>query len=196
MFEKHEAEAYINIKAPSELKNRIQCSIENRRRNIVKQNVAWICAAACIMLMFLSVGFQGNGGVSVFVNGSNLSEQAVILSDASNTVMAASSMVRSAEPHIQIPLEIHVEKEAYIKVSQGVLQEADGTVLNDQESETIFGTDQTEVKLKEDQLVYWIITGNVPEEAECIITVGKKEYTYVVEFQEEQDFFSIKQRNK
>ena len=186
MFEKHEAEAYINITAPSELKNRIWRSIENRRRNIMKQNVVWISAAACIMLMFLSVGFPGNGGVSVFVNGSNLSEKSVILSEASNTVMAASSMVRSTEPQIQIPLEIHVEKEAYIKVSRGVLQEADGTVLNDQESETIFETDQRVVKLKEDQLVYWIITGNVPEEAECTITVGKKEYTYVVEFQEEQ----------
>ena len=196
MFEKHEVEAYINITAPSELKNRIWRSIENRRRNIMKQNVVWISAAACIMLMFLSVGFPGNGGVSVFVNGSNLSEQAVILSDASNTVMTASSMVRSMEPQIQIPLEIHVTKETHIKVSQGVLQETDGAVLNDQESEMIFETDRTEVKLKEDQLVYWIITGNVPEEVECTITVGKKEYTYVVEFQEEQDFFSIKQRNK
>lgn len=194
MFEKHEAEAYINITAPSELKNRIWRSIENRRRSIMKQNVVWISAAACIMLMFLSVGFPGNSGVSVLVNGFELSEQAVILSDVSNTVMAASSMVRSAEPQIQIPLEIHVEKEAYIRVSQGVLQEADGTMLNDQESEMVFETDQKKVKLKEAQLVYWIITGNVPKEAECTITVGKKEYTYVVEFQKEKNFFSIKRK--
>ena len=84
--------------------------------------------------------------MSVLVNGFELSEQAVILSDVSNTVMAASSMVRSAEPQIQIPLEIHVEKEAYIRVSQGVLQEADGTMLNDQESEMVFETDQKKSK--------------------------------------------------
>ena len=51
MFQEKEIEAYKQIKAPVELKNRIQISIEQQRKKIRKQQIRFIAVAATFVIL-------------------------------------------------------------------------------------------------------------------------------------------------
>ena len=58
----------------------------------------------------------------------------------------------------------------------------------DESSEEIKNLD-----ISEPTVIYWCVNGNSNSIPKCTITVGDKEYTYVIEFDEDKSVFIIKQ---
>jgi len=185
MFKRQQIEAYKGITAPPELKKRILRSVEKRRKRFLQQSAAWAMAAACLTVAIWGAGFWQNGSAVVFVNGLEVTRQAIDLAVDSDQEVAMASMARSVEPQIQIPLEIKVktQKHTHISVSEGRLQTAKATM-----SEEAFA----ELEITEGGLVYWTLPADANTPAVCEIKTGGKKYTYTVEFQEKTASFIIR----
>ena len=185
MFQSKDIEAYKSIKAPQQLKNRIRMSVEQQKRNVIRQSVALVSAATCFVLVFLAGGFLPGKGTVISVNDVMISHQAVELENVAGDGVVMASRARSMAPQIQIPLEMHVKEEAHMSVSQGMLQKEVETG-----SESM---NTTELDITDSQVVYWTVTGDFSSPAICTIMEGRKEYVYLIEFNEEESVFTIKQ---
>lgn len=185
MFQEKDIEAYQSIKAPTELKNRIKLSVRQQRRSLVRQGVTWVSAAACLaMVVFSGYSLRGSAGI-LSIGDTAVSYQAVELNEFAVHSPAVASRGRSVEPQVQIPLEITATEEVHISISQGILQK---TVETSTESEPL-----TEMKVPASGIVYWLVNGNADNPPTITITTGRKEYVYVMEFEEETAVFTIKQ---
>lgn len=189
MFRENDIEAYSKIKAPIQLKSRILLSVESQRKKMTRQTTAWVSAVACLAIMFFAGRFMYGNDTVVSVNQVAVSYQAIDLNDVSGLSMAVMSRGRSSVQQIQIPLEINVTKDTYVKVSQGTLQKANITDSSTNNS----SNNISETLLSESSVVYWIVNGMISDPPACTITVGEKEYVYLVEFDEEEAVFTIRQ---
>ena len=182
MFQKKDIEAYQEVKAPVELKNRIRSSMEQQRRRIRKQQMTVLAAAACLA-MIVSVGGMFDPSTIISVNDVAVSNRAVELETSGYYSLATANEGRSCEFQLSVPMEIQVTEETQICVSQGTLQ----MVETDMASEAI-----TEMEISESTVIYWMVNGDTDSIPSCTITTGEKEYVYVIEFDEEKSVFTIK----
>lgn len=182
MFQEKEIEAYQEIKAPAELKNRVWTSVKQHRKKVRKQQMTVVAAAACFAFILSISGVMDSNSV-LSVNDTRVSYRAVDLNQSARSGLLTASEGVNSDSQIQIPLEIQVEK-AHICVSQGILQqmEADST------SHAI-----TEMDITESTVIYWVVNGDTDSIPTCTITTDDEEYTYVLDFDEEKSVFTLKQ---
>lgn len=185
MFQEKDIEAYQSIKAPVELKNRIRLSVKQQRRKVIKQSIAALSAAACLAIVLFTGGSLRNNNTIISVNDMAVSYEAVEISPISEYGVATANVGRSSEASLHIPLEIEVTETAHISVSQGILQNMVGT---DSES-----TEITDLDITESTVIYWTVTGDISSTPTCTIITDGKEYAYVVEFDDTDSVYTIKQ---
>ena len=178
MFQKKDIEAYQETKAPVELKNRIQSSIEQQRRRIRKQQMSFLAAAAGFSLI-LSVGGLFDNSTILSVNDKVVTNEAV---EIYSTARSGSVAISTA---MQVPMEIQIKESTQVQVSHGTLQllEADGT-----------SEERTELEISENALIYWNVDANTTSTPTCTITTNDKTYVYVMEYDDAKSVFIIKQK--
>lgn len=176
MFQEKEIEAYKKIKATVELKNRIVLSVKMKKR---RQRAAIAAAAAGFALFFLTNSLLDYNSTVLSINNTAVSYHAVEIENHNRGISMLSSEQRSP---IMIPLEIHVEEEAHITVSEGILQR----IVEEEE------TPVTQLDILEETVVYWILDGNTDTNPVCTITVGKETYQYLIAYQTGASAFTIR----
>lgn len=189
MFQEKDLEAYQDIKAPAELKNRIRSSIDQQRTRMRKQQMRVLAAAACMALVFSVSGVFNQSSTILMVNDKAVSHRAVAVETSMPQVLKTASEGRSAEPLIQVPMEIRAEKPTHIEVSQGTLQhvvETDAQIESAAEA-------VTEVEITEPAVIYWSVYGDTKDAPTCTMTTEGNVYTYVIVFDENESVFTIKQ---
>lgn len=185
MFQEKDIEAYQSIKAPVELKNRIKLSVKQQRKKDVRKSIAWVSAAACLAIVLFSGAFLRNNSTIISVNDRMVSYEAVEINRSSGYGLATANVGRSSAASLQIPLEIAVTEKAHISVSQGTLK---NMVETDSEWKEI-----TEMDISKPAVIYWTITGDINDIPICTIITEGKEYSYVIEFNERDSVYTIKQ---
>ena len=98
MFQKKDIEAYQEVKAPVELKNRIRSSMEQQRRRIRKQQMTVLAAAACLAII-VSVGGMFDQSTIISVNDVAVSNRAVELETSGYYSLATANEGRSSGRH-------------------------------------------------------------------------------------------------
>jgi len=185
MFQEKDIEAYQSIKAPVELKNRIRLSVELQRRKRRRQSVAVLSAAACFAIVLFAGGNLRNTSTIISVNDTAVSYEAVELGATSSYDIATANVGRSSKAFLQVPMEISVSEKAHICVSEGTIQTK---VETDSLAKEI-----TEMDVFENTVIYWQVTGDINSTPVCTIVTGGKEYVYVIEFDEKEAVYTIKQ---
>ena len=188
MFQKKDVEAYQDIKAPVELKNDIRASIEQQRSRIRRQQMTVVTAAACLALVFSLSGALKQNSTILSVNETAVTHRALELEVSANYSLATASEGRSCEPLIIVPMKIDVAEDAYIQVF-------DGTLQLEMEADDGFEK-RTEMEIMEATVIYWTVNGDVNKTPTCTIMTGSEVYTYVIEFEESESVFTIKQQSK
>ena len=187
MFQKKDVEAYQNVKASGELKNRIRLSIKQQKSRVRKQQMMVVAAAACLMLVFSVSGVLNQNSTILSVNDIAVTHRALELESSVNYSLATASGGRSCEPLIIVPMEIDVKELAHIQVSDGTLH---WEMEIDTESEK-----RTEMEIAETTVIYWMVSGDINNTPSCTIATGGEVYTYVIDFEESESVFIIKQKS-
>ena len=199
MVQERAREIYSGIKAPAGLKESVRSSIKMQRVRMAKQSAAWLSAAACLVLVFLSGMFDGTAPL-VRMDGEVIAEQAIGLetyTEDTGLAIARSlpaAMARSLPGDtlqengntIRVPLEISVAKTARVRVSEGTLQ--------DSVEAAVEGDSVTELDISGERVVYWVLEGNAGLQPVCTVTTKEGNYEYVIEFDEDNAVFTIKQK--
>ena len=203
MVQERAREVYSGIKAPESLKESIRCSIKTRRARMAKQSAALVSAAACLVVVFLSGMFGGNIPL-VRVDGERISEQELDLEAyveyaaipaagmargmPSNDGVSMARSMPAMNPGLRIPLEIRISQTAHVDVSVGTLLDS---VEADSESNSC-----TELDISGKKVVYWLIEEVTEELPVCKIATEKGIFTYVIEFDETNAVYTIKQKTE
>ena len=177
MFQEKEIETYRDTKAPVELKNRIQWSIERKQR-MMRRQLSGLAAVACLAIVLLASGVIGRDNI-LSVENKNISQRTQKF-NTSEMIQVSRYVEGANEPIMQVPMEIKAKGETKILVSEG-------TAITLDEAE-----DLQELTIRENATVYWLIY-NANEEHRCVIRTEDKEYTYVLMYDEEESVFTIRQ---
>lgn len=125
MFNEKQTNAYKNITAPLELRERVlntekQPTVSGKTSSLkVIRNITTIAACVCLIVA-VGFGLNSDKSLTVAMNGTGLSQEAKLL----NTSRAAYSVAQAEEKEVlEIPLEITHSGEADITAN-------DGTILN------------------------------------------------------------------
>ena len=175
MFQEKEIEAYKQIKAPVELKNRIALSVKIKKR---KQRTVIAAAVASFALFFLTNSVWNHHSTILSVNNVAVSYQAIEISGLNRGISMLS--LEQKNPII-VPLEINVEEKAYITVSEGMLQR----IVEEEEHPV------SQLDILGKTVVYWVLDANADTNPVCTITVGKETYQYLIAYQEGASTFTI-----
>ena len=197
MVQERAREVYSGIKAPANLKESVRASIKARRSRMARQSAAWLSAAACLMVVFLVGRLEGHEPL-ILVDGATVSEEAVELDAYTEyAVNPAVAMARSmpgeedaggSGTRLRVPLEIRASGAAHVQVSVGTLLDA---------VETAFESDfVTELDISGKSVVYWVIDGAEGSLPVCKIVTETGEYSYVIEFDEKNAVYTIKQKTE
>ncbi len=122
MFDPKSTEAFRQIKAPEDLKERVLRKSHQKALRFSTQWSRWVAAVAVVV--FLAVGLFSSPSVSVTVGGLTVDEQAVPLTVA--TASAPKQMIRSAEPLSQ---EVVFDRTVTIVSADGLLSDRDALPL-------------------------------------------------------------------
>ena len=185
MFQEKDIEAYQNMTAPVELKNRIRLSIEQQRRKKMKQSMVVLSAAACLAIVVFAGGVFRNNSTIISVNDMAVSYEAVALGQTSTYGVATANVGRSSDAFLQVPMEISVSEKAHICVSEG-------TIHTKVETDSVIN-EITEIDIFENTVIYWNVAGDINNTPTCTIVTGGKEYVYVIEFDKKEAVYTIKQ---
>lgn len=184
MFQEKDIEAFQDTKAPEELKNRIWLSVEEHRRKAKKRHMTLVASAACFALIFSLSGILGSNSTILSIDGKAVSNKAVQLQTSARNGLATASEGQDFDTVFFVPMEIEVTDIAHIEVSKGTLSKV-GAEDSSQEI--------TSMDISESTVIYWCVSGNTESSSTCTITTEDKEYVYVIEFDEEQSVFIMKQ---
>lgn len=186
MFNEKQTNAYKNITAPMELRERVlnaekQPTVSGKTSSLkVIRNVTTLAACICLVV---AVGFGLNSGktLTVAMNGTSLSQQAQPLS-----VARASYAVASADEKetLEIPLELSLTGSTDISVS-------DGVILNssyEEYSEQSFSKEKTDI--------IWKLNADREETYTLEIESGKDGCTVMLIFNNAENSWTISCTNK
>lgn len=190
MFEKKVIEAYRQVKAPVELKERVMESYQTKPTNVTNLRLykTLLVIAACLVLVFSGTAFGNRGNVSVLFNGEVLSGQPVAVSEfgsAASQGVAMASLERSAPVDMCIPLEVETWQDTTLTVSDGEMQ-----VFASDTGELLFAG--TEYTTSGKVSVEWYVeTG---KEAYMSVVSAGKELFIQLEYSEAEDMWMISQK--
>lgn len=168
MFNEKQTNAYKNITAPMELRERVlhaekQPTVSGKTSSLkVIRNLTTLAACVCLIVA-VSLSFNTNKSLTVSMNGTSLSQEAKPLS-----VTRASYSVAAADEKetLEIPLELTLTGSTEISVS-------DGVILNssyEEYSEQSFNEENTDI--------IWKINAD-------------REKTYTLEIESEKDSCTV-----
>lgn len=134
MFDETAIAQYKEVAAPVSLKERVMKNTQtgNAKKSNIRLYRTLSLAAACLVLVFAASVFTGRtgSGISVTINGSQLTEEPMVLSQAmpmensqeENAGIMTASFSRAAQPVISIPLTVEVSSKSKIAVYGGEMQ--------------------------------------------------------------------------
>ena len=190
MFDKKVVDAYQNIKAPDELKEKVlsSCTASKvpERKSWLKNMRLLSSLAACLLLavafsIFASRNFDE---VSVSVGGKALASEPVELSE-----LNISPALYSAEPRVfyeaDVPVEIRVNGTTRISVSGGMMK------ISDADTNEVLYTG-SEFTTDEDVLIHWIVNnGTETKQFEMLIDGHKKDFVLILNYDENTGRWTI-----
>ncbi len=186
MFNEKQTNAYKNITAPLELRERV-LNTENRptvfgKTSSLKQirNIATLAACICLIVA-VGIIFNSNNSVSVSMNGASLSQEAKPLNTARASVAAAQSL---EEEIIEIPLEITLSGKTDITANDGKILNSSYEVCNEQTFE--------EEKIS----IIWQLSANREKEYTLEIESKKDSCTVMLIFNNAENLWKISCTNK
>lgn len=191
MFDKKTVDAYQNIKAPDDLKEKILSSYAvskaPERRSWIKNMRLISSLAACLLLAvaFSVFAIRNFGEVSVSVGGKSLASEPVELSE-----LNISPALYSIEPRVSyeanVPVEIRVTGETRVSVSDGTM------VISDADTGTVLYTG-SEYTAGEDIAILWTVSsGTDTEQFEMLIDSSKKDFVLVLNYDENTGGWTIR----
>ena len=183
MFDKKVVDAYQNIKAPDELKEKVLSSCTaskaRERKSLMKNMKLLSSLAACLILAvaFSVFAMRSSGGVSVSVRGRALASEPVELSE-----LNISPALYSAEPRAfyeaDVPVEVRVTGKTRISVSDGTMQISDADT-----GEVLFTG--SEFTTEKDVLIHWIVNNVAQtEQFEMLIESHKEDFVLILSYDE------------
>lgn len=197
MFDKKTVDAYKQITAPDELKEKVMaaCFVDKapEKRNFFGTMRMYATLAACFVLVIVfSVFAVGNfGDLSVSVYGKTLTFEPMVLSNSEIEPIAYSAEPR-ALCRTSVPVEIEVSGETEISVSDGMMK----VCAAETEEELYSGTEFT---AEENVLIYWTVDADeAATHFEMAINGRKKSYVLLLDFDENTKQWAIcreKQKN-
>lgn len=190
MFDKKVVDAYQNIKAPDELKEKVLSSCTaskaRERKSLMKNMKLLSSLAACLILAvaFSVFAMRSSGGVSVSVRGRALASEPVELSE-----LNISPALYSAEPRAfyeaDVPVEVRVTGNTRISVSDGTVQISDADT-----GEVLFTG--SEFTTEKDVLIHWIVNNVAQtEQFEMLIESHKEDFVLILSYDENTGRWTI-----
>ena len=197
MFDKKEVEAYQNISAPDDLRERVlsACEAVQPRKRSLAEAVRMLSAlAACFVLVAVfSVFAIGNFGTfSVSVDGKTLTENRITL--AANECDVAPLAMRMLSGK-EVPLLFTLSEETEFSVSGGTMR------MFDPETNALLASGSTLVA-ENDVMIRWTVLAEADEtnrenvSFEMMVCSGKKSYTVVLAFDEDAQVWTVLRKNK
>jgi len=190
MFDKNTVDAYKNITAPDELKEKVMASCSSdgtsEKRSFFGNMRMYATLAACFVLIVVFSAFAvGNfGDLSVSVSGRTLSSQPVVLSESGITPITYSTEPRMAS-RTTVPVELKTGRETDISVSGGLMKICDAK----SGKELYTGTEFT---AHADLLIYWSVTAeNENPHFEMTIDGQKNSCILLLDFDENTKEWTI-----
>lgn len=189
MFEKSTIEAYRQVKAPVELKERVMESYQTKPANVINLRLYKTLSviAACLILILSGTAFGNRENVSILYNGEQLTGQPMIISEVGDEAaqgVAMASLERSMPVTMCVPLEIETTQEATITAFAGEMQ-----IFSSDTGELLFTG--TEYLASDTVSVEWYVESE--QEASVCIASEKTEYVVRLAYDEANDTWTIVQ---
>ena len=184
MFQEKDRMEYVNRKAPDELKNRTWSSIQHEKKRQRRQGMYFAACFAGALLMS-NVIYQNS--TIVKVNEVPVSYWSVDVGTESGAIPYTASEGKNKEIQSEIPMEINIEGNAHVEVSEG-------TIRTENNSETSEG-DVSALDIQGETVVIWNVEKVDDTIAICTITTKTMEYQYVIELDEAGWKLRLKEKN-
>lgn len=164
MIDRKDVDAYMSIKAPDSLKERLM-SEQAKKNDRISSTVRMCYALAAAVLVIIAVfAFFPEGGADIYYNDVALDKQAVIIKTAENA--NARIALLSTRDLTDIPLSVETDKKTVISVSHGSL-----TVVGKDTSENVGHS----YEASSDVHLIWSVELD-SDTGDCTLTVGKDSY--------------------
>lgn len=138
MFSEKELDAYRQIKAPEELRMKIETQVVQNKRNSFGPVMKAVTAmAACLVFVIAFNTFFKNEPIQMTVNG-------CLLEDEIKFSSASPAMAMRAVPVCSVPVELELDEKTIVSVSEGFL------IVND-------GEPVETIEVSEDVKIWWNI---------------------------------------
>lgn len=176
MFDNKDIEAYRKISAPDELRLRIaqSCQAEIAAPRFSAAKIRGLSAvAACLIIIACVFTFGRNDGISITVNGEELSSQEIILADVNQGIAPAAARML---PVYNVPVKLDVKRQTEISVSDGMMQIFDAETGEYIASETSISTDR-------DIQISWELS-ETSAEPKMYVRDKKNSYTITLRYDE------------
>lgn len=130
MFDKNAKDAYLNIKAPLQLRDKVLSTAQSqaeaeslrRKKNFSKALKRITAVAACLVLVLTAVVlYQSGGNTSFYVDGQKLAGEAVAVRTANEGLAKAFSLAAEEAVTVNVPVEMKLEGQAKIDISEGAV---------------------------------------------------------------------------
>ena len=191
MFDQNQKNAYLNIKAPLQLKNRVLSAAQTCPANeTVKRNKNFSSAlkrltvvAACLVLVLTAsvVIFRNGGNTSFYVDGQKLTGDSVAVRTANEGLARAFSLEEESVT-VKVPVEMKLKGKAQINISQGA-------VIKDGEHEPTAVPFEAEGNLKLEWVVDSAAQGTVYT---LTVKVGDLTETLILEYGQEVEGWEVR----
>lgn len=130
MFDKKSKDAYLNIKAPLRLKDKVLSTAQSRaeaealsrKKNFSKALKSLSAVAACLVLVLtVMVVYRNSANTSFYVDGQKLSDEAVAVRTANEGLAKAFSLAEEEGVTVNVPVEMKLKGKAKIDISEGAV---------------------------------------------------------------------------
>ena len=176
MYQEKDLEIYRQIKAPAELRNRISSAVEKTQK---KQRTVCAVVTASMVLMVSVNGWMHSQHTILSINEKPVTYRSVEIQNEGEEPWVICEG-KKQNGLIQIPMEIDVEKNAHIEISEGTLQQS-------KEQERIM-----EMDISEKTVIYWTLDANTMIDPICTITVGEDIYRYEIFMDERKAVYAMR----
>lgn len=191
MFDKKDVDLYKSIVASEKLKERVlelepQLSRPITKAFYIRYRRVLVYAAGLVLIVSISfAAIRSTGHITVSVDGSEVGYEPIEVNQAKPSVR---SMPFSL-PSVSVILEVKVDRDTEITVTNGILSRYDEIQLNDQASEIL--------QLTADEKILWTLNHPLMEELpRMTIKTKGKVLNYLLESDESSGNWTIKLENE
>lgn len=188
MFSPNEVDNYHQIKASDDLKEQIIKKVDATHKRHQKTTLRFAAATACLILAVFGVNMY-------LLKNHVLSIQNVPVLYNSRTIDAITPLSvanTKQEQHLQIciPLDIRINQEAEITVS-------DGTITTNEQMDADLENQVSTLRIKKSDNILWYISPKDANHARCNILTNDREYVYELLYEKKNNNYNIRQiKNK